>query len=129
MNRSREYVEDGEEDRYIARNRQYFLTPFEARAEHLGILREKARAWLNKLPRLAREKMAKFDAEADDGIRQAIGETLESFDAFQRMVADRIAAEFKSGHLVVLRCPACHRVAFTPETRQCIWCGHDWHSA
>jgi len=29
---------------YIVRNRQYFMTPFETRAEQLGIASEKARA-------------------------------------------------------------------------------------
>jgi hypothetical protein len=25
------------------------------------------------------------------------------------------------------RCPKCDRIARTPEAKQCLWCGHNWH--
>lgn len=132
MKSARKYIEDGAEEHYIAVNRRFFLKPFEERAEYLGILREKARYRLSKpdgqTSRFAREAMDCYLAETDDQISAAIGDDLESFRAFQQRVTDRIVSEFKSGRLAVLRCPACNRVAFTPETRQCVWCGHDWHS-
>jgi hypothetical protein len=50
----------------------------------------------------------------------------EELDAFRRGVAQRLLRENRD-QIVVNRCPACHRVARTPQARQCFRCGHDWH--
>jgi hypothetical protein len=130
MRPERVYRGEGEEDRYVARNRRYFMTPFEIRAEELGGWREKARDRLRSgnaslcdwAHRMLDEYMAKTDVE----IEMAIGPDLESFLAFQQRVSDRISGLFDNGELAVLHCPQCDRVVFSPETRQCVWCGHDW---
>lgn len=126
------YTEEGADEHYIARNQRYFMTPFEARAEELGISREKARARLRELDgdscRWAHEALSAYVAKTDSEVEAAIGPDLESFQAFQEKISARIAARFRSGDLVPLRCPACSRVMFTPETRQCIWCGHNWRN-
>src|SRR5690554_394745 len=112
-----EYIEDGEEERYIARNRKYFLTPFEDRAEYLGMLREKARHRLREpnghLSRVTHEALEHYRVNTDDEVKLAIGDDLDSFRDFQQKVTHRIVEEFKCGRLVVLRCPACNRVTFT----------------
>jgi hypothetical protein len=126
------YIEDGADDQYIARNRRCFMTPFEAGAEDLGILREKARARLREPDgdscQWAQDWLNEYIATTNSEVEQAIGPDLESFRAFQEKVSARISAKFRSGELVPLRCPACSRVMFTPETRQCIWCGHNWRN-
>jgi len=40
-------------------------------------------------------------------------------------------SEFQSRFPVareISRCPVCERIVKTPLARQCLWCGHDWHS-
>jgi hypothetical protein len=107
------------------------MTPFETRAEYLGLLREKARHILREdghTSRFAREMLDQYYAQTDGQVDIAIGSDWESFHAFQDNVTTRIATAFESRQLVPLRCPACARITFTPETRQCVWCGHDWHN-
>jgi hypothetical protein len=118
---------------YVLRNRRYFMTPFEERAERIGVMREKARAriresqgtpsaWTNEL-------LDEYEAQTDDTVRDAIGNDLDSFVKFQQEVTDRINTAFSRGELRPIRCPDCRRVVKTPEARQCLWCGYDWHSA
>jgi hypothetical protein len=45
-------------------------------------------------------------------------------DAFRSAVADRILREHPEA---IARCTQCSRVLRTPRSRQCRWCGHDWH--
>jgi hypothetical protein len=47
-------------------------------------------------------------------------------DVFHRQVIARILAEQPG--LAINRCPKCKRVLRTPDARQSIWCGHDWHN-
>jgi hypothetical protein len=133
MRRALTYNEDGELERYISHNRQYFMTPFERRAESLGILREKARERLRERDgescAWAVDAIIEYKTKTDADVEKAIGDDLEGFRAFQQRTTARIDALFRSGQLIALRCPACCRVTFTPETRQCIWCGHNWRDA
>lgn len=29
--------------------------------------------------------------------------------------------------ITIHRCPKCNRILVNEKTRQCLWCGHDWH--
>ncbi len=51
----------------------------------------------------------------------------EVVDEFTRQTIDRIQREHR-GDLFVNRCPACQRIVASPSAKQCLWCGHDWHS-
>jgi hypothetical protein len=46
---------------------------------------------------------------------------------FQQRITQRIHTAFFAGDLQPNRCPACRRIVVSPEARQCLWCGHDWH--
>jgi hypothetical protein len=45
---------------------------------------------------------------------------------FQRDFRDRILKETPEGFMIN-RCPSCQRVVVSPYSKQCLWCGHDWH--
>ncbi|MCU1287375.1 MAG: hypothetical protein JWO13_3725 [Acidobacteriales bacterium] len=51
----------------------------------------------------------------------------QGHDAFVERTAARILAECGSA-LAFNRCPNCDGLARTPRSRQCRFCGHDWHA-
>ena len=126
-----DYDDANELEKYIRRNFQQFMTPFEQRAKRLGFLRESGRAQLNVNPQSKStwkpSSMERYESEADDEVRRAIGDMLESFMSFQHQVSARIRRAFWHGYLTPNRCPACSRIVISPLARQCLWCGHDWH--
>jgi len=119
-----DYDDDRALDEYIRCNRHFFMTPFESRAERLGILREKARARIRESPSAPPEwtieALGDYDAQVDDAIRSAIGEDSDSFVRFQEQVSSRINAAFEAGELRPNRCPACDQIVKTPKARQCL---------
>lgn len=48
----------------------------------------------------------------------------DGMDQFRKRAADRIVAEER---VTIARCSSCDRIIRTPNARQCLWCGHDWH--
>lgn len=131
MHHFAKYDEDEVLKHYVLRNRSSFMTSLEKRAETLGMMREKARhRILDSHPDAVswhEQRLAEYEAKTDEDIRKAIGDDLNSFVKFQQQITQRIDAAFLSGELYPNRCPACHRIVRTPEARQCLWCGHDWH--
>jgi hypothetical protein len=127
MYRPQDYDDDRILRDYIGRNRYYFMTPFERRAESLGMMREKARHAIRDSNRGStswpQEQLAKYETEVDDEVRKAIGDDPSTLIAFQQQVMDRIDAAFRSGEISPNRCPACRRIVVSPEARQCLWCG------
>jgi hypothetical protein len=121
-----DYDESQQLYRYVSFNRREFLTPIERRAQGLAILREKALHSVES-PAIRERLLAEYDAEVDEQVLQLIGDNLDSVRAFQQRIADRIEAEVANGRLTPNRCPACNRIVKTPQARQCLWCGHDWH--
>jgi hypothetical protein len=122
-----EYDESEALAKYLAFNRQEFMTPLERRAEGLAILREKA---LCLESAEVRERwLAEYGAEVDEEVLHLIGDNLDSVRAFQERVGERIQAEIAAGLITPNRCPACSRIVKTPKARQCLWCGHDWHES
>lgn len=128
-----DYDDDRTLGQYIQRNRSFFMTPFEQRAEQLGIMREKARHRIRESPgappEWTIEALGGYDAQVDDAILNAIGDNLDSLVRFHEKVSSRINVAFASGQLRPNRCPVCNRIVETPEARQCLWCWHDWHNA
>ena len=43
-------------------------------------------------------------------------------------VCRRVLAE-RGAEVFVNRCPRCRWVVRTPQARQCLWCGFDWHGS
>ncbi len=46
---------------------------------------------------------------------------------FKIRAAERVM-ETHANELFVNRCGLCGQVVATPRAKQCLWCGHDWHS-
>jgi hypothetical protein len=132
MNRADDFDDHRELDNYVSANRWALMTPSVQRAESLGMKREKARHALRDAraggASWAQVWLAEFEAEADQTVRAAIGDDLGTFAAFQQRVTERIKLAFLSNELRPNRCPSCRRIVRTPKARQCLWCGHDWHT-
>jgi hypothetical protein len=84
----------------------------------------RARALLDTTSGWSQRVLAEWE-RADDEVRAALECVLAEFE---RKTRDRILSAFRYGGLVVNRCPRCRWVVRTPLARQCLWCGHDWHS-
>jgi hypothetical protein len=121
------YDEADELRQYMLRNWGEFMTPLERQAQWLAVLREKAN-YPDASTLVQKELRATYDREVTDEARKLIGENLNDVRRFQDQVANRIHAELATGALKPNRCPACDRIVKTPKARQCLWCGHDWHS-
>ena len=107
---------------YIMRHAKHYMTDFEKRCVHLGILREKAEAADDpSLHELSRDSWSR---EGSDDMERAL--TNGVWD-YQMQIRERLQREAKEGTLLVNRCPRCHGVARAPLAKQCRWCGHDWH--
>ena len=48
--------------------------------------------------------------------------------AFQKRACEQLLTNHPS-EIAINRCPRCTRIVRTPEAKQCLWCGHDWHAA
>jgi hypothetical protein len=58
-----------------------------------------------------------------------VAELLANGDTeFRRIAAARVLRE-NAGDLTINRCSMCNRIVRTPQARQCLWCGHDWHKS
>lgn len=53
--------------------------------------------------------------------------TRDGWEAFTVRTAERILHDSRP-QLVFNRCPRCNGLARTPTSRQCRFCGNDWHS-
>ena len=119
-------VLDGYEDEvairaYLETYWTWFMTDFEKRCHILGVRR--AKALLGRSSDLSRRVQAEWEG-ADEEVRSALDSGVPEFE---RRTRDRVLGAFRDGILVINRCPECRRVVRTPLTRQCLWCGHDWH--
>jgi hypothetical protein len=52
----------------------------------------------------------------------------DGVEAFHRRAAQRVLRE-RGDQVFLNRCPQCDRLVRTPKAKQCLWCGHDWHTA
>lgn len=114
------YEEEKELAEYAWRLRDRFMTPFERRCFFAGLIREK---WAGLDSEQARTYLGQHGALDDIEVNRAL---LRGFDAFVERTKTRIAREIRRSPYLA-RCPECARIVATPEARQCLWCGHDWH--
>lgn len=116
------YDDGSELTRYIWNNYEHLMTAFERRVGRAILARQKAAAVEGEaMKRMLSKRWGLIgDPEVDSAL--AAGP-----EPFRRSVGKRILLE--CGDVIVNRCPQCGRVVRTPRARQCLWCGHDWHSA
>jgi len=100
----------------------WHMTEFEKRCYRDGA--RLAKAQLESESPWGQRVIAEWDQTTDTHARKALA---DGFTRFEQRVRQRIMEEFRVGTLCVKRCPRCHRVVRTPEARQCLLCGHDWH--
>ena len=66
---------------------------------------------------------ARFGAEVWQEMQNAVR---DNYSAFRKIVRDRLLLEFRE-LIVITKCPRCQRLVKTPQAKQCLWCGNDWH--
>lgn len=114
-----EYDESKALEEYKTRNFWMLMTDLERDSYRLALQREKAshsEFCAERLPRW----IATAGAEATE--RSQVG-----FRALSDQIHQRIQRDIWAGRLAINRCPQCSRIVKTPLTRQCLWCGYDWH--
>ena len=106
-------------DEYVMHNFSTLMTDLERRAYTLAQQREKA-----KHSSVAAERLPKWTAAAGaDAEAMSQGEV----QVAAARIRQRIQNDSRDGQIVINRCPNCSRIVKTPRSRQCLWCGHDWH--
>jgi hypothetical protein len=122
-----DYDEDQELTRYIWKHYQHLMTELERRAGRAILGRAKVEAARARDTAASRE-MAKLLSErwAEVGVPEVDAALADGPAVFRRKVRDRLLSECGS-EVFVNRCGRCKRVVRTPQARQCLWCGFDWH--
>lgn len=118
----RSYDDESELTRYIWNNYEHLMTDLERRVGRAILGRQKAAAVEGEA--MKRMLSKRWGLAGDPEVDSALSAGPEPF---RRPVARRILLECDDA--IVNRCPQCRRVVRTPRARQCLWCGHDWHSA
>lgn len=115
-----EYDDDRELTRYIWRNYLRFLSPEESLAYKALLGTVKAETATPKMRRRLREHWGHVDDP------DVVSMFADGSDAFRDRVRDRILRDH-SDAILINRCSECSKIVVTPEARQCLWCGHNWH--
>ena len=108
------YDDDAVLTEYVWNNYAHLMTQAERFAQKTGV----------NDPDSAEQLERHFGADVWSGMRESVR---DGYPAFRIKVRDRLLREHANAVLIV-RCPRCHRIVKTPKARQCLWCGHDWHS-
>jgi hypothetical protein len=64
-----------------------------------------------------------FEEIKDETIRHRL---LTAVDRFFDASLQRVL-KAHSDQMHIRRCPRCNRIVASPNARQCLWCGFDWH--
>src|SRR3954462_7151213 len=107
------YDEGRELNAYISRNLLSYMNEVELRPYYLSLKREKIK------------QGGKVAEHLQHAIENGPKEIFEESKADHRTMFKRIHEGICSGQLNVNLCPKCNRVLRTPESQQCLWCGHD----
>ncbi|WP_146565474.1 hypothetical protein [Posidoniimonas corsicana] len=114
-----QYDDDEALCQYVFGNYFHLLTFDERVAEKLRQARLKAEHGGGKPARMLESRLATESPDAHALLEQGS-------DGFRISVALRVLAEHATENEINL-CAACNRVVRTPQAKQCLWCGHDWH--
>jgi hypothetical protein len=117
-----EYDDQQAVDSYVAMFWTRYLSESEERWYNFGLRFAKAQAqpessWKHQV-------LAEWERSADQELCAALA---DGFPHLQERLWQKVLGCFRTGTLVVNRCPKCNRVVRTPRARQCLWCGNDWH--
>ena len=123
MNSQRDsYDDDAELTKYIWNNYRDLLTDLERLADRAVMAEQKASDSDERMAKILREGWGSRD---DPRVVEALKDGPE---VFRGRVRKRVLAEH-ADQVIVNRCPSCQRIVATPKSRQCLWCGEDWHQA
>lgn len=123
-----EYGDESELDRYVRRNFIHLLHEDELELYRDMLLKEKIEpASTGDVQEQLRKQLAHgihrlSKGEAIEGIALLFGDLAQE----HKKRIDPLIQELKQ-KLVPNRCPKCNKIVRTPEARQCLWCGADWH--
>ena len=117
-----DYDEDTVLTRYVWDHCQHLMTDFERRIGTAVLIRLKSDVYNDANPLADANDWLKEHGLDDDAAREAIAHPQQ----FRARVRDRLLAEC-ADDVFINRCTECRKVVATPEARQCLWCGHDWH--
>jgi hypothetical protein len=115
------YNDEREFTLYVWHNYQHLLTAEEFKVWNAVVAEQKAEG---ASPALARAIRERFVPQDDPQVAQAIA---GGFALFQQRARDRMLAAH-SNEVIINRCARCQRIVARPRSRQCLWCGHDWHA-
>lgn len=97
-------------------------TERKAKDHHFGQVKFKNYRDRENLPGQLKKAITRF--HTDDP--KAIELLKNGYPDFIMKTAERIYNDHKS-ELKLNLCPQCHKIARTPQAKQCRFCGHDWH--
>lgn len=117
------YDDDRELTSYVWNHYRYLVAPMESLAEHALRADLTARHAGGSSTRLIQTRWGSTSLPPE-----AAAALAEGVDALRDRVRERILRECRD-QVVLNRCPKCTRLVATPQARQCLWCGHDWHGA
>jgi len=123
MRSLQEYVEQGELRRYVRRWYAHLFTDSERHGPSAEWLRT------HVTDASPDEISAVFNETYDDQeLRPIVLKLLAAIDRFDEQSVARILREHRD-EIRVNRCPRCNRIVASPNAKQCLWCGHNWHSS
>ena len=116
-----QYDEDEAWTKYVLDHYAPLMTELEYRLIRVIATKEKADAIQSEVVAAKLRSLGRL--QNDDDAAKA----LESGPReCRRNIRDRLMRDYPA-KIEVNRCPKCDRVARTPRSRQCFWCGNDWH--
>ena len=115
------YDDDRELTSYVWRNYRNLITPLESIADKTIQSEIKAQ---HASPKMASMLRHRWGCQNDPAVVAVLEDGPE---AFRDRVRDRLLRDC-TDQIILNRCPQCSRLVATPQAKQCLWCGHDWHS-
>jgi len=120
---NQQYSDHTETRRYISRWYNHLLT----NSERFGPSAE----WLrNNVTDASPEEIDAVINEQYGGSEQRpiVAKLLTAIDRFTEQAISRILRDHALD-IVLARCPDCGKIVASPDAKQCLWCGNDWHAA
>jgi len=116
------YVEQNEVWRYIGRWYNHLFTESERCGPTVEWLRD-------RVTDASQDDVNAVINERYDGHEQRpiVAKLLAAIDEFTEHSIARILRDHPD-EVTLARCPDCGKIAASPNARQCLWCGNDWHA-
>lgn len=123
-----EYNEEAEFDRYFNRNYAQLLQEDERELFRIMLLNQKFESSSSEIIKEQLRKQLAYAihrltrGESVEGIETLFEDLVDQHNRRLGPVIDEIRRK-----IAPARCPECKRIVRTPEAKQCLWCGADWH--